>query len=98
MRILLPKDAIIEKKDWMNITKTDNFQQVDYYQTTRLLELTNFDINYKIVNTKCEQYSYKLYKQSWIRKYDIEIKKWNDIIKKVWLSSDYDYRSSVNSK
>jgi len=96
VRIILPKDAIIEQKEGMNIQKFDTFQQVDFYQYTRLLESTHYDINYKLPNIKCEKYSYKLYKQPWIRKFDIEITNWkNEVIKK-WIVWDYFYNQSLN--
>ena len=91
VRVILPKDAIIEKKDWMNIIKNDTFQQVDYYQNTRLLETSTFDIKYRLPNPKCSNYTYKLYKQPGIREYDVEIKDKTNIVKKDFIWGDYVY-------
>jgi hypothetical protein len=66
----------------MNIQKNDTFQQVEYYQNTRQLETTTFDIKYKLPNTKCSNYTYKLYKQPGIREYSVEITDKTNIVKK----------------
>lgn len=92
VRVLLPKNVIVEIKEWMNIQKFDTFQQVDYYQTTRLLESTHYDIKYKLPNPKCTEYSYKLYKQPGIRNFAIEIKKENEeLVKEIGIAGDYYY-------
>lgn len=91
VRVLLPLNAIIEPKEWMNITKTENYQMVDYYHDTRLLETVNFDIKYKLPNPKCEKYSYKLYKQPWIRKYNLQINDKTNVLKEEGVEGDYVY-------
>lgn len=91
VRVLLPKDAIVEKKAWMNINKYSQATVVDFYINTRLLETTNFDINYKIPNKECKPYNYKFYKQPGIRDYNIEIKEWEKYIKEYWVGLDYIY-------
>ncbi len=91
IRVLLPKSAIVEEKEWMNIKKFDNFVMVDYYHNTRVLESTNFEIKYKLPNLKCTDYKFKLYKQSWIRNYDLEINDSNNLLKEIWIKGDYIY-------
>lgn len=91
VRILLPKEAIIEPTEWMNIEEFDTFKKIDYYQNTRVLESTNFNIKYKLPNKDCKNYNFKLYKQPWIREYWIEINKKNEQIKKIWINNDFEY-------
>ncbi len=91
VRIILPKEAIVEPKEWLRIQKMDNFIMLDYYHKTRALESNNFDIKYRLVNKECRDYSYKLYKQPWIRKYNIEINDKDEVIKENWIIGDFVY-------
>jgi len=45
------------------VNKYEKATVVDFYQDTRLLETTNFDVKYKIPNRECVDYNFKLYKQ-----------------------------------
>ena len=90
-RVILPKEAIVKNKEWLNIYKYKNSTVVDFYINTRLLESTLYDISYRLPNKKCEPYSYKLYKQPWIRDYNIEIKREEELIKELWIENDFYY-------
>lgn len=97
IRVVLPKNIIIENQKWLNINKYKNTTVVDFYINTRLLEESNYNFNYKILNKECLEYSYKLYKQPWIRTFDIELNNlwiyWNDnnLLKLKWIEWDYIY-------
>ena len=91
-RLMLPKEAIVEATRWMKIIKNKNSTILEFYINTRLLETTNFNINYKIPNKECKPYSYKFYKQPWVRDYILEIKNGQRIIKELWLEKDYLYK------
>jgi hypothetical protein len=47
----------------MNINKYENTTVVDFYMNTRVLESTNYNIEYKIENKECLDYDYKFLKQ-----------------------------------
>jgi hypothetical protein len=91
VRVLLPKDAEVDKKSWMNISKYPNATVLDFYINTRLLESTLYDINYNIPNRECLPYNFKFYKQPWIRDYNFEINDNNRVIKELWVKGDYVY-------
>ncbi|MDP2090859.1 MAG: DUF4012 domain-containing protein [Candidatus Gracilibacteria bacterium] len=91
VRVLLPKEAIIEQNEGMNIIQSETYQMVDYYHDTRLLEIKNFDIKYKIPNSKCENYKFKIYKQPGIRTYDLEINDKDNTFREEDIEGDYVY-------
>ncbi|MDP2396482.1 MAG: hypothetical protein Q8M44_06580 [bacterium] len=75
----------------MNIIQSETYQMVDYYHDTRLLEIKNFDIKYKIPNSKCENYKFKIYKQPGIRTYDLEINDKDNTFREEDIEGDYVY-------
>ena len=91
-RVILPKDAIVEPNYWMTINKYDNSTVLGFYINTRLLETTNYNINYKLENKDCNTYSYKFYKQPWVRDYFMEIKEWEKITKDLSVKWDFIYK------
>ena len=94
VRVLLPKNAIIEKNKNISISELDNHQLVEFYTNTRRLEKVSQVINYTLPNKSCEEYSFKLYKQPGIRSYDIQVEKDWYLDKKYWIEKDYYYNSS----
>ena len=81
IRILFPKNAIIEKKEGLEIKYFKYFSYVDFYSETKPWEKSSYNIIYKLENNECETYDFKLYKQSWIKEYDIHINKnWTNYI------------------
>lgn len=89
VRVILPKDAIIEPKEWMKINSHSQATVVDFYMNTRLLESTHYDINYKLANKECKTYDFKFYKQPGIRNYNFEILNWENKTKVLWIDWDY---------
>ena len=95
IRLLLPKDAVIEKnKDIINEKIFNNFRVVDFYLKTERLQTTNINIKYKIENKDCKMYDFIFYKQSWLRDYSIEIKNKSSIIKENNLENDFYYKTN----
>ncbi|MFK7780542.1 MAG: DUF4012 domain-containing protein [Candidatus Gracilibacteria bacterium] len=92
VRVVLPKEAIIEEKEGMNINTYEQTQVVDFYINTRLLETTNYDINYTIPNNECEPYDFKFYKQPGIRDYYFEIREGDNFIRELGVKGDYLYK------
>lgn len=78
VRIVLPKNIVVKPQYWMNINKYENTTVVDFYMNTRVLESTNYNIEYKIENKECLDYDYKFLKQPWIRDYTLNIFNEND--------------------
>jgi len=100
VRVLLPKESIIEKSKKYLIHKLDKFTMVDFFLNTRKTETTNFNINYTIINKKCKKYNYIFYKQPGIKKYNFKIKNVlqsknkdnkNHNIEKNWIEEDFTY-------
>ena len=91
VRVLLPKEAKIKESSYINITELEKHQLVEFYTRTRRLEKVIHTIEYTIPNTTCEDYSFALYKQPWIRSFDIEMEENGKLSKKYWTSEDYYY-------
>ena len=95
IRLLLPKDAIIEKNENIISENTfDNFKVLDFYLKTERLQTTNINIKYKIENKDCNMYDFNFYKQSWLKDYSIEIKNKSSIIKENNLENDFYYKTN----
>jgi len=75
VRIIIPKNAIIENnKKILSIKKYyKRWKIVDLYLNTKVWEKSNFKLDYTIPNNKCKLYNYKLYKQPWIREYNLKL-------------------------
>lgn len=93
VRVILPKDAIVQEKDWMNIIKQEEYTILEFYMDTKILESTQYNINYKIPNIECNKYSFKFYKQPGINKYNLEIIDWDKNIEKTLITGDYIYKN-----
>ena len=92
VRVILPKNAVIKPKKWMNINKYEKSIVVDFYMNTSPLETTNFNIQYKIINNDCLNYNYKIYKQPWIRNYWLDIIQKNNKVHYDKINNDYYYK------
>lgn len=91
VKLMLPKNAIIEENRNYKIEETPTVKYVNFYMQTNRFETKNILINYKLPNNKCEKYSFNLYKQAWIRKYDVVVKDDDVIIEKKNISNDFSY-------
>jgi hypothetical protein len=73
VRVLIPKDAIIDTSIHSVTTyKNKNYKQVDFYLKTPVWWTSHRYMEYIIKNPECKNYSYKVYKQPWIREYNLE--------------------------
>jgi hypothetical protein len=92
IRVVLPKDIEVFPDRWQHVEKYKNNTVVSFYSDTRVLESTSYNIKYRLKNSKCENYSFKFYKQPWIRKYSLKINDWK--IKKTFnsLKTDFIYK------
>ena len=91
VRVLLPEWVDVQEQPGLKIYNYPSTTVVEYYSDTRLLESTHFDLIYKIPNKECKPYSYKLYKQPGIKKYDFEYFNINTNIKKRKPAIRWDY-------
>ncbi len=73
MRVLLPKYATVTPKPWMTIVQYPRYKEISFYMKTRLYETTEYQIEYYLNKPNCNGYSYKLYKQPWIKKYKMSL-------------------------
>lgn len=74
IKVLLPKNAIIKEDKKYKIEETPQTKAVTFYIKTKRFEKQSVTINYSIPNKNCEAYTYSLYKQPGIRKYDLVFK------------------------
>ncbi|MDR2640203.1 MAG: hypothetical protein LBC61_02485 [Candidatus Peribacteria bacterium] len=61
--MLLPKNAIVSLQDNQKVIEYDNYKIVELYVKTQNLETSKTTISYVLLNPKCEEYSYKFFKQ-----------------------------------
>lgn len=73
LRVLLPKNSIIQEKENQTVEKFDDFNYIDLFTEVSPWETKDYNISYKIINPECKKYNFKLYKQSWIKEYSIHI-------------------------
>ncbi len=73
VRVLLPKDAILDNtiahKEY--IPKDKDYKIVDFFMITEKWWKSFHFIGYTLKNPECKKYSYKIYKQPWIREYEL---------------------------
>jgi len=91
VKVLLPKEAIIENNPDYVIEETEKFKYVSFYLKTKRFETSSKTIKYLLSNKNCKKYSFNLYKQSWIRKYDLLFDNTETLIKKKAISEDFSY-------
>ncbi len=92
VRVMLPKDAIISpQKDIVNIVDHNRGKTVEFYMKTSAGSETSYLIDYEIPNLDCRPYDFKLVKQPWIKRYDIDMSVWKDFQKEVFLTHDFYY-------
>ncbi len=73
VRVILPREAQIKKNKNIKIEPYGNRQSVNFYTEVNPWETRVFDVSYTIPNESCSQYKFKLYKQPWIKNFDIKI-------------------------
>ena len=89
VRVLLPKNAVLKQKPWMQIYDVDKFWEVWFYLDTELYSKSDYTIEYTIPNPECKNYNYKLEKQSWLKNYKVDYYK-NNVLQQT-TNTDYDY-------
>ena len=94
IQVVLPKNSIINKKEFFDIREKNNTKIIQFYTTTRRLESINHTIEYSLPNPECTPYDFKFYKQPWIRYYDLNIKLNNNEEKNIWLKNDFYYKKN----
>ena len=73
VRVLIPRNSIIDTKIHNVQTYKDKYyKQVDFYLKTPIWWKSHRYMEYIIKNPECKKYSYKIYKQPWIREYNVE--------------------------
>jgi hypothetical protein len=93
IRIVLPKQAIIEKNQDIEIIETENYKIVEWFIRIKRLESNSFSIKYTIPNNDCNiKYNYNFYKQPWLKNYNFTIEKDNIKIERKWIDVDFNYK------
>jgi len=75
IRIILPKNAIIKKSPKIIIIKNyyNKWKIIDFYLDTPVWKKSKFNLEYTLPNKTCKIYNLKLYKQPWIREYNLDL-------------------------
>lgn len=89
IKVLLPKSAIIKKDKSYKIEETPQAKAVTFYIKTKRFETKSVTINYKLQNSECKEYSFNLYKQPWVRKYDLIFKNDEASIERKNIKNDF---------
>lgn len=93
LRLVLPKNAIIEKTDTIEIIEWENTKIVEWFIKTKRFETNNFTIKYYIPNKDCNiKYNYNFYKQAWLKNYDFIFEKDDIKIERKSLDIDFNYK------
>lgn len=71
LRILIPKNSEVILGEWQKVSETENYKIIELYTLTKPWETINYSINYILKNNDCKKYTYKFYKQPWIKDYQI---------------------------
>lgn len=91
VRVLLPKNAIIKENKIYKIEETPTVKYVNFYMQTERFQTKSVTINYTLPNKKCKKYSFNLYKQAWVRKYDVIVRDDDVMLEKKNVSNDFSY-------
>lgn len=91
VRVLIPKNAEVEKKEGLTIIDMENKKMVSFYIKTMPREINSYEIKYTLKNEECKPYTYSLLKQPGIYSYDVNIN-WSDVtLKETWVRQDFIY-------
>lgn len=88
---MLPKNAVIEENKSYVIEETPTVKYVKFYLQTNRFETRSININYKLPNPTCQKYNFNLYKQAWVRKYDIVVRDDDSMTEKKNIANDFSY-------
>lgn len=91
VKVMLPKNAIIEENRNYKIEETESVKYVNFYMQTNRFETKSTLIKYRLPNKECKKYSFNLYKQAGIRKYDVVLKDEDVVLEKKNISNDFSY-------
>ncbi len=86
VRVLLPKKAILDNTIAHKeiLFKDRDYKIVDFYMKTKPWQKSSHFIDYTLKNPLCKKYSYKLYKQPWIREYNLDFEKEKKVLYEDW--------------
>lgn len=91
IKVMLPKNAIIKENKNYVIEETPTVKYVNFYMQTNRFQTMTMKIDYTLPNLNCEKYTFNLYKQAWIRKYDVVVEDDDVVIEKKNITSDFNY-------
>lgn len=71
LRVMVPKEAEIILEESQEQSIFEKYKTINFYTNTKPWETSNYNLKYRLKNEKCKDYSYKFFKQPWIRDYNI---------------------------
>ena len=73
IRVVIPINAIIQNKQYSIFKQDKNTKTIDFFLNTNRWEKSSYNIKYILPNINCKLYNYKIYKQPWVRKYNLNL-------------------------
>jgi hypothetical protein len=92
IRVLLPKDALLEENSQMKIKDIWEKKEVSFYMNTNILFPTHFTLLYTLPNKECKPYSFLFQKQPWIKKYTLKFSQNKTLIWENDFDKDYIFK------
>jgi len=91
VRVILPQEAIVSPQENISIRDYGKRRGVEFYIRTQPTQTVDFSFKYTLPNKECRAYDYMLYKQPWIREYDVEVTLQGKQERFSWLERDFFY-------
>lgn len=73
VRIILPSDSLIPQSDSYEIVNYGSRKGIEFFINTELFGESFYSFQYSLPNLECRDYDYMMYKQPWIRSFDISL-------------------------
>ncbi|MBW7954759.1 DUF4012 domain-containing protein [Candidatus Gracilibacteria bacterium] len=93
VRVLIPKDAIIQDSGKYFVENKPNYKEVSFYLETFPSLNSSFSFNYSILNNSCKNYNYLLQKQPGISNYGLEFRKNGILENSLYNENDFIYNN-----
>ena len=87
---MIPKNTEVFPMEWQKVLEYEKYKIVELYISTQKLETSKRTIQYIVKNNECKEYSYKFFKQPWIKKYNINFSIFGTEQNYVNISSDFE--------
>ena len=94
IRVLVPKDAIVSKQDWLTVEDFEKYKSLNFYLKTSPKEVKSYQLKYTLKNPSCLKYNFALYKQPWVENYSLFLYDWKKTSQTIWIDQDFFYNTT----